>query len=1011
MTETETESGPRVARARAVAAARERGRKWLLVSLGLVTVIAIVDAAVGGSPVLIGFMIVGPLVAATALSPRQTALVGAYVVGLGFLLGIPDDMLGTRDHLARTGVLAAGSVLTVWIAGVRAAHERTAVLLATQGEVGRILTEAPSLSDAAPRILEAIGVTFDWDFGGIWTPDADGRALRCDEVWAADEEAMSEFVRISREIELEPGSGIPGRVWANCAPVWVPDVLMETNFPRGSVAARAGLRGGFGFPIKGSSGCLGAIDFFAHGPRAPDAELLDLMAGLGAQIGQYIERTHAQEVVSESDALKTSILESALDCVITMDGAGRVVEFNPAAEATFGYAREAAVGADMAELIIPPAFRERHRAGLARYRETGDGPMLNRRLELTALRADGTEFPVELAITPIHGEGPPMFTGYLRDITERKRAEEERERLTGELMQAGIDLGRSRNQLEAILEGIADGVTAQDPTGRLVYANEAAVRTLGFDSAEALLSAPTEEILGKFDVLDETGQPFPLERLPGRLALAGERPSDTVVRFRIRETGEERWSIVKAAPILDDAGNTVLAINIFEDISEHKRSEQTHRFLAETSRALVGSLDYETTLQRVAQLVVPDIADWCAVEVGEAGAATHRVAVAHADPQKVALALELRERYPRDPDSDDAVARVLRSGVSELHAEIPDDVLVANTRDEGHLRLLRAVGLRSAMFVPMAAFGHTIGAIVFASGKSGRRFTEADLELAEEIARRAAVAVQNARLYSERSYIARTLQQSLLPPHLPDLPGIEIAARYQAAGEAYEVGGDFYDIFQTGRDSWAAVIGDVRGKGPGAATVTALARYTLRAAAMRETAPSRILAQLNEAMVRQGTEDRFCTVAYASLRPAEDGVTAVISCGGHPMPLVLRSDGSVQSAGTPGTLLGLVPDPDLADSVAQLFPGDALVLYTDGVSEARSDNGLFGEERLVALLQASCGLDATRIVDRIQAQVLEFQDEQPNDDVALLVLRVRDGLPLRPRDEEAEWRGSAPAPA
>jgi serine phosphatase RsbU (regulator of sigma subunit) len=307
------------------------------------------------------------------------------------------------------------------------------------------------------------------------------------------------------------------------------------------------------------------------------------------------------------------------------------------------------------------------------------------------------------------------------------------------------------------------------------------------------------------------------------------------------------------------------------------------------------------------------------------------------------------------------------------------------------------------MVVPMTAAGRTLGVVTFATAESGRHYDDEDLRLAEELGRRAATAIQNARLYSERSYIARTLQESLLPPHLPELPGVELAARYHAAGEAFEVGGDFYDIFQTGPAHWTAVIGDVRGKGPRAASVTALARYTVRAAAMRESTPSRVLELLNEAMRRQNYDDRFCTVALALLEPGPEGVRLTVSCGGHPMPIILRSNGDVEMIGRPGTLLGLVPDPELSDASADLAPGDSVILYTDGVSEARSPDGIYGEARLIALIQSCTGLDASRIVDRIQREVLEYQDLDPRDDIALVVLRVRDRQALSRAGEELEW--------
>ena len=175
------------------------------------------------------------------------------------------------------------------------------------------------------------------------------------------------------------------------------------------------------------------------------------------------------------------------------------------------------------------------------------------------------------------------------------------------------------------------------------------------------------------------------------------------------------------------------------------------------------------------------------------------------------------------------------------------------------------------------------------TGRSGRRFDEQDLELGEELARRCATAIDNARLYGERAYIARTLQESLLPAELPEIPGLETAARFRATGEGNEVGGDFYDLFESGGRGWTVVIGDVCGKGPDAAAVTALARYTLRAAAMRERLPSRSLALLNEALLRQRGDRRFCTVAYAYLETLDSGARVGFASGGHPLPLVLRA--------------------------------------------------------------------------------------------------------------------------
>jgi serine phosphatase RsbU (regulator of sigma subunit) len=261
----------------------------------------------------------------------------------------------------------------------------------------------------------------------------------------------------------------------------------------------------------------------------------------------------------------------------------------------------------------------------------------------------------------------------------------------------------------------------------------------------------------------------------------------------------------------------------------------------------------------------------------------------------------------------------------------------------------------------------------------------------ENLSYRCALAVDNARLYRDRSEIARTLQRSLLPSHLPNIPGVELGAEYLPSGEANEVGGDFYDVINTVEDSWVCAIGDVRGKGAEAAAVTALIRYTIRAVTMQDDRPSGVLAALNEAMLRQLPEDRFCTAACARLEPLDcgPGVGVDVSGAGHPSPLVVRADGSVEELSCPGRALGVFPDAELGDTHTRLVPGETLVFYTDGVTEARSpDGGFFGEDRLRRLLAARTGKSAGDIARGLKNAVLEFQEGYPRDDLALLVVRA-----------------------
>ena len=241
--------------------------------------------------------------------------------------------------------------------------------------------------------------------------------------------------------------------------------------------------------------------------------------------------------------------------------------------------------------------------------------------------------------------------------------------------------------------------------------------------------------------------------------------------------------------------------------------------------------------------------------------------------------------------------------------------------------------------------------------------------------------------------LARTLQESLLPPDLPQVAGVELASRYHPAGTGLDVGGDFYDVFRTGRGTWGIVVGDVCGKGAEAARLTALARYTVRAASMQTRAPSRILTILNEALLRQSASEgerhdaRFASVVYASLRRSPV-VALTLSSGGHPPALVVRSKGVVEPLTSPGMLLGLFPDPSLVDVTVELGSGDSLVLYTDGVTEARGHRGEYGEQRLASLLHSCAGTSAKAVAEAVETAVLDHQDGVARDDIAVLVIHA-----------------------
>jgi PAS domain S-box-containing protein len=309
-----------------------------------------------------------------------------------------------------------------------------AVLLRTEHAVAHVLASVVDEEHAHPRLLAAIGTALAWDFGALWVPaDEEGSALRCEYTWQAPSMTDEAFAKLSRRVTLSAGQGMPGEVWASGRPAWIASAKQHPRpLPRAEVATKAGLLSAFAFPVRGTGGVLGVMEFFATAERAPDDELLATMGSLGSQIGQFVERCRATHALTVSDARKSAILNASFDCIITMDGEGRIVEVNRATETTFGYTAEEMIGRELAEIMIPPGLRDEHRRGLRRYMETGTSRMVGHPVDLTAMRADGSVFPIELAVTRPDLPGAPLFCGYLRDVTERRDNERSLQRLADE---------------------------------------------------------------------------------------------------------------------------------------------------------------------------------------------------------------------------------------------------------------------------------------------------------------------------------------------------------------------------------------------------------------------------------------------------------------------------------------------------------------------------------------------------------------------------------------------------
>lgn len=485
-------------------------------------------------------------------------------------------------------------------------------------------------------------------------------------------------------------------------------------------------------------------------------------------------------------------------------------------------------------------------------------------------------------------------------------------------------------RLEMTLTNLAEAVIVRDAAGSLVFANPAAARLLGLASVEEITAAAPGDLMALYDVFDEHGRRLSLTDLPSAIAARGERPGPALVLNVIRATGEQRWLLHKATPVFEPDGALSMVISVIEDLTDVKRAELAQRLLAEAGHALSSSLDYRETLQRVAELVVTGLADRCEVLMRADGEELERVAVAHA-----ALA-----ETPPEPGT-------------------------------GHV-----------VTVPLALPGSApLGEMSLAMVQPGRRFDDSDLVLAREVARRAAIAVENARLYAERTLIASTLQRSLLPPELPDIPGFHLAGLYLAAGEQNQVGGDFYDAFEV-QGGWMVLVGDVAGRGAEAAALTSLSRYTLRTAGKLLGDPVATVEQLNAAL-RERPALSLVSVCVALLRETDGGPRADVVLAGHPPALHIR-DGITTPVGAFAPFLGAYEHGEWQAVTVELAPRDQLVLYTDGVIDSVGEHERFGEERLARTISpASSAGDA---VARIEAAVSEFARGPQADDIAVIAV-------------------------
>ncbi|MET9422438.1 MULTISPECIES: SpoIIE family protein phosphatase [unclassified Streptomyces] len=420
-------------------------------------------------------------------------------------------------------------------------------------------------------------------------------------------------------------------------------------------------------------------------------------------------------------------------------------------------------------------------------------------------------------------------------------------------------------------------------------------------------------------------------------------------------------------------------------------------FLVEASDLLAGTLDRDQTLALMAQMTVPTLATWCAVyTIADQSSEPYLSYVLHEDEERIdGLKALLSKIDPPDPVPTPG-ARVWNAPAEAAQRA----ALLASKRELGlgstppvssgigtTLATAAAVGGETVV-LPLVARNRVIGMLTL--GKpSDDHFRQEILELAEDLSRRAALALDNSRLYSERVAISQSLQRSLLPPELPLIEGVEVEVIYRAAGEGNEVGGDFYDLFPIRDGAYGFAIGDVCGTGPEAAAVTGLARHALRLLAREGFGGPAVLERLNAAILDEGARSRFLTLLYGELWPQEDGSAILkVVCAGHPLPLRLRQDGTVEPAAEPQPLLGVMEDLELYEQMVTLDPGDVLLCVTDGVTERREGTRMLGDDGLSDVLTTCTGLTAGAVAARVLRAVERFAAEPASDDMAILAMRV-----------------------
>lgn len=702
--------------------------------------------------------------------------------------------------------------------------------------------------------------------------------------------------------------------------------------------------------------------------------------------------------------------------LLRADSGGRLRYWSPDAEAMFGWSQEMAERIKLTDLISWP-----HRPGGVLSLE--DVLQLSRwQGEYAVRHRDGRIVPVFASHVQTLDDGDEPSVVCLL-VAEAHRAVLEAPHSGGPApLGPGIVAAENLAGVESTVgdwTSLSDSVTARLGLDELLQRTvERARDGLGGDAAYILLTSEDED---EMEVRVTTGLPAAAQR---NTRLAAEGSAGRIFSARLPAVHDDLGENSAGIPLLRSTGmRSLLTVPLMvegrvigqlgvaaqppasfdnEDAIrlqhaadrialsvESARLAELERirrgwlsFLAEASDLLAGTLHHDMTLAMVAQLVVPRLARWCAVYTVDQLEALKLSYVWHADEMMIdplrALLRRVEAPAPRSTPGAKGWTALARIALDPaVDSTDPTAVTAAALRQD------------TVIALPLVARGHTLGMLTLGR-PAGDPFHRDVVDLAEDLSRRAALAMDNARLYSDRAETSHQLQQSLLPSDLPEIGGLDVGVVYQAAGEGNEVGGDFYDVFTIAEGRYGFAIGDVCGKGARAAAVTGLARHALRILAREGHDVPEVVERLNREILGEGERARFLTLLYGELRPQPDGrIEMRYASAGHPLPILLRREGGPESVGSEQPLLGVLEELDMTADQLVLDSGDSLVCFTDGVTERRRGKVMLGEEGLTEVLADCTGLNAGALAVRVQRAVVAFAPDAPRDDMAVLVLRCR----------------------